>query len=195
MTTLELEFRSATQVGVSFPKRQIELIVMPYETEAQVVHKGRLIREIVSRGAFEGLDARHRRIAVNRGHVIDQVVGRAVAFHPSREVGLVAELQIARTAAGDETLALADDGLLDASAGFGVPDGGETWPERGLRRLNRLWLDHIAMTPDPAYKTAQVLAVREAGEPGDPVPRPNLDMVRGWMLADRYATLGVTTER
>ena len=42
--------------------------------------------------------------------------------------GLVAELQIAKTLLGDETLALADDRCLDASVGFGVhPDG-----ERGM---------------------------------------------------------------
>jgi HK97 family phage prohead protease len=189
MTQLELEFRTATQVGVSFPKRQIELVVMPYETETRVVHRGRLIREIVSHGAFEGIDARHRRIAVNRGHVIDQVVGKAIALHPSRREGLVAELQIADTDLGRETLALADEGLLDASAGFGVPDGGEAWPERDLRRLNRLWLDHIAMTPDPAYKTANVLAVRDASGAAGPEATPNLDLVKGWILADRYAMI------
>ena len=149
MTQLEIEFRAATQLGVSFPKRQIELVVMPYETEAEVVHHGRLVREIVSRGAFEGIDAKRRRILVNRGHVIDNIVGRAARFHPSRREGLVAEIEIAKTSAGDDTLELANDGYLDASAGFGVPDGGEQWPERGLRRLTRLWLDHIAMTPTP----------------------------------------------
>lgn len=190
MTQLELEFRAAQQVGVSFPRRQIELVVMPYETETQVLHHGRMIREIVSRGAFEGLDARHRRITVNRGHVIDAVVGKAVALHPSRREGLVGELQIARTELGDETLALADAGLLDASAGFGVPEGGESWPQEGLRRLDRVWLDHIAMTPDPAYKTANVLSVREHEEALEPAePRPNLAVVRGWRLADRYAMI------
>ena len=192
MTQLEIEIRAvAGALDVSFPKRQIELVVMPYETEAQVEHKGRWIREIVSRGAFEGLDARHRRILVNRGHVRDSVVGKAVRFHPSRDEGLVAELEIVKTVAGDDTLELADKGYLDASAGFGVPDGGESWPERGLRRLTRLWLDHIAMTPDPAYPTANVLAVRE--KPSQPLTgvavRPNLDVIRGWRLADRYAMI------
>lgn len=195
MTQLEIEFRTATQVGVSFPKRQIELVVMPYETETQVVHRGKLVREVVARGAFEGLDARHRRILVNRGHVIDNIVGRAVKFHPSRDEGLVAELEIAKTTAGDDTLELADKGYLDASAGFGVPDGGESWPEKGLRRLTRLWLDHIAMTPDPAYQGTHVLAVRAADSPQDAteapgaVITPNLDVVHGWRLADRYAMI------
>jgi HK97 family phage prohead protease len=190
MTQLEIEYRAAGELGVSFPKRQIELVVMPYETEAQVVHRGRMIREIVSRGAFEGLDAARRRVMVNRGHVINNVVGKAIQFHPSREDGLVAELQIAKTADGDETLQLADEGLLDASAGFGVPQGGESWPEQGLRRLSRLWLDHIAMVPDPAYEGTSVLAVRETTEPDpDAASRPNLDAVRGWRLADRYAMI------
>jgi HK97 family phage prohead protease len=180
---------------VSFPKRQIELVVMPYETETQVEHHGRTIREIVSRGAFEGINARQRRIAVNRGHVIDKVVGRATTFYPDRDEGLVAELQIARTAEGDETLALADEGLLDASAGFGVPDGGESWPARNLRRLTRLWLDHIAMTPDPAYPGTNVLAVRHHEETGERVATPNLDLVRGWRLSERYAMIAGTTER
>jgi HK97 family phage prohead protease len=195
MTQLEIEIRQTTHVvDVSFPKRQIELVVMPYETEAQVHHRGRWIREIVSRGAFEGLDAERRRIMVNRGHVIDKVVGKAIRFHPSRDEGLVAEVRIAKTAEGDETLALADEGLLDASAGFGVPDGGETWPERSLRRLNRLWLDHIAMTPAPAYEGTTVLAVREQDRAVVPsATRPNLEIVYGWRLADRYAMIDQTT--
>jgi HK97 family phage prohead protease len=192
MTQLEIEIRKVAdqQLGVSFPKRQIELVVMPYEVEAQVVHRGRMIREIVSRGAFEGIDATRRRIVVNREHVLDKVVGKAIRFHPSREEGLVAELRIAPTEQGDETLALADEGLLDASAGFGVPDGGETWPERGLRRLSRLWLDHIAMTHSPAYQGTNVLAVRDNASVVAPAAaRPNLEVVRGWRLADRYALI------
>jgi len=192
MTQLEIEIRKVAdqQLGVSFPKRQIELVVMPYEVEAQVVHRGRMIREIVSRGAFEGIDATRRRIVVNREHVLDKVVGKAIRFHPSREEGLVAELRIAPTEQGDETLALADEGLLDASAGFGVPDGGESWPERGLRRLSRLWLDHIAMTHSPAYQGTNVLAVRDKASVVAPAgARPNLEVVRAWRLADRYALI------
>ena len=197
MTQLEIEVREAPKLlGVSFPKRQIEIVVMPYETEARVEHHGRLIREIVARGAFENIDAKRRRIPVNRGHQTDRVVGKATRFHPSRQEGLVAELQIAKTPAGDETLALADEGLLDASAGFGVPTGGESWPERGLRRLTKLWLDHIAMTPDPAYAGTNVLAVRErSDEPTVTVVTPRLNVVRGWRQADRYATLDGTTDK
>jgi HK97 family phage prohead protease len=189
MTQLQIEYRSATQVGVKFPERLIELIVMPYETETRVMHHGRLVREIVTRGAFDGLDANHRRVTVNRGHVTDNLVGRAVRFDPDWPAGLFAEVRIAPTDYGTETLTLAAEGLLDASAGFGVMDDGEQWPERGLRRLTKLWLDHIAMVPDPAYETANVLAVREQQPTEEAIARPNLDVIRGWRLADRYAMI------
>jgi HK97 family phage prohead protease len=194
--TRELEYRTAEVVGLSFPKRTIELIVMPYEQEAVVEHRGRLITEIVSRGAFEGIDTRPRRVTVNRDHDVTRTIGRAVAFHPSREDGLVAEVRISQTDLGEETLTLADDGILDASAGF-MPkmdrDGTvhEEWPNRNYRRLNKVWLGHIAMTPDPAYVGAKVLAVRSATstEPRSDVSTPNLDRLKALIRDDRYAAL------
>jgi HK97 family phage prohead protease len=200
MSELEIEIRTKQHgvevLDVSFPERLIEIVVMPYETEARVVHRGQWIREICSRGAFQAVNPAKRRITVNRGHDINAVVGKAVALHPSREEGLVAELRISETELGNDTLRLAADGILDASAGFGVMDGGESWPERSLRRLSRLWLDHIALTPDPAYQGTGVLSVRDAdrdGAVGPPLLRPNLEVVRGWQLADRYAMIDPTT--
>lgn len=183
----ELEFRAATQLGVSFPKRLIELVVMPYETETVVNVKGRVVREIVSRGAFDGIERRANRVRVNRDHDIVRTVGRALALHPSREEGLVAEIKIAQTPLGDETLTLADEGILDASAGFATMPGGELWEQgHSLRRLTRLWLGHIAMTPDPAYDGANVLAVRNVTAEQAETATPNLDLVRSWLLQDRY---------
>src|SRR5262249_48592706 len=132
-------------------------------------------------------------ITVNRDHHRGLLVGKTLALHPSREEGLVAELSISRTELGEETLVLADDGILDASAGFELlrqgPDGrGPVYPgagswERGggtRRRLNRVKLDHIALAPDPAYEDARVLAVRDAAansqEPLSGVATPNLDV-------------------
>jgi hypothetical protein len=166
----ELEYRVATLAGVSFPKRLIELIVMPYETETVVAHRGKLITEICSRGAYDGIEARNDRVRVNRDHDVRRTVGRAVRFHPSRQEGLVAEIRISETELGNETLVLADDGVLDASAGFMLlrQDGGrgptypdaETWEAKDRRRLNKIHLGHIGLTPEPAYETANVLAVR-----------------------------------
>jgi len=186
----EIEFRASEVADVSFPKRQIELIVMPYETEASVAYRGRMITEICSRGAYDGVDLRTSRIRVNRDHVIGDVVGKTVALHPSRSEGLVAELRIFTTPRGEETLVLADEGGLDASAGFAllrangrtgpVVPNAEVWEKRDRRRLNRLFLDHIAMTPEPAYPDSRVLAVRSGHDSPPPAETatPNLDRMQ-----------------
>lgn len=186
--TGELEFRSARQVGVDFPRRMIELIVTPYEEETVVEYKGRMVRELFERGAFDGIERRANRIRVNRDHDVQRTIGRAVAFHPAREEGLVAEIRIAQTALGDETLTLADEELLDASAGFLPMPNGECWEGRSLRRIVKAWLGHIALTPDPAYESARVLAVRQKASEGrrDAPETPNLDQVYAWRLEDQY---------
>jgi len=151
-----------------------------------------MINEICSRGAYGNVQNNTRKITVNRDHHRGLLVGKTLALHPSREEGLVAELSISRTELGEETLVLADDGILDASAGFELlrqgPNGrgpvysdAETWERgRSLRRLNRIKLDHIALVPDPAYEDARVLAVRDAAtnsqEPLSGPARPNRDL-------------------
>lgn len=182
-----LRYRAATVSGVDFPQRVIEMIVMPYEEEALVEHKGRMITEIITRGAFAGIERRANRIRVNRDHDLKRTVGRALKLHASRDEGLVGELRIAQTELGDETLTLADEGILDASAGYLPMPGGEKWETRNRVRVGKAWLGHIALTPDPAYEGARVLAVRHAKRTaGERVATPNLDVVRGWRLADRF---------
>jgi HK97 family phage prohead protease len=158
-----LEYRSAIPVDTSTARRTIDLIVMPYESETVIRHEGRTVREIVSRGAFDGIEHETRKVRVNRDHERARTVGKAVAFDPNHPGGLYAILQIADTELGRETLTLADEGVLDASAGFAVLPGGERWEHGGnRRRLTKLFLDHIALTPDPAYADATVLGVRSA---------------------------------
>jgi hypothetical protein len=57
-----------------------------------------------------------------------------------------------------ENLELAKDDCLSASAGFRCLE--ERWQGRDTRLVVKGWLDHIALTPEPAYETADVLAVR-----------------------------------
>ncbi len=184
----QLHYRAARLAGVSFPRRIIELVVMPYDEVTLAEHQGRMVRESVAPGAFAGIERRANRVRVNRDHDTTRPIGRAVAFHPSRTEGLVAELRIAQTPLGDETLTLADEEVLDASAAFLPMPGGEEWRSKDERRFTRLWLGHIAMTPDPAYSGAQVLAVRSAAEPIGSAT-PNLDGLRDFLLRDRYAGL------
>jgi HK97 family phage prohead protease len=207
--TDELRFRTAQVAEVSFPKRQVDLVVMPYETDTLIVERGKTFTEIVSRGAFDGIEARNDRVRVNRDHDLKRTVGRAIRFHPSTTEGLLAEIHISQTELGDETLTLADDGVLDASAGFGllrdkagrVVPNAEVWETRNRVRLNRLFLGHIALTPDPAYESARVLAVRAGtpvggmdGEGRKPMPNRAALELREWqeklaVIDSRYSQI------
>ena len=190
MTELEerpiggVEFRTVTDMGVSWPDRVIELVAMPYDVDASVVVHGRGVVESCAPGAFDGCERRANRVKANRDHDPLRTVGRAVALHPSRVEGLVTELRIAQTVLGDETLALADDRSLEASVSFAVMRGGELWTEqRSRRRLTKCFLDHIALVPEGAYGyEGQVLAVRRPPpDEVDPrIPTPNLDEVLRW---------------
>jgi len=183
----QLRFRSARLEGVSFPKRIIELMVTPYEEATLVPWEGRVVTEIFSRGAYDGIERRANRIRANRDHQLERTVGRAISFRSSAE-GLASEVRIAHTELGDETLALADDECLDASAGYLPMPDGEVWENRNRVRIRKAWLGHIALVPEPAYENARVLAVR-GKEPPPPAATPNLDQVRAWLLKDRYPDL------
>src|SRR4029077_7384262 len=85
-------------------------------------------------------------------------------FDPTETRGLVAELKIAQTPRGDETLALAAENCLGPSIGFGLLAPSDQMLDRGnmRRRINTAWIDHIGMVEDPAYIGAGVLGVRDA---------------------------------
>lgn len=176
-----VEFRSTGDLDVDWVERMITLTAMPYDEDAAVVVHGRAVVESCAPGAFDGVERRANRVKVNRDHDYQRTIGRAIGLHPSRAEGLVAELRIAKTALGDETLALADDHSLEASVGFSVMPGGERWLEgRARRRLERVFLDHIAMVPEGAYN-AQVIDVRAlAFAPVERVATPGLDEILAW---------------
>lgn len=191
-----MEYRTAGDMTVRFPDRVIELVAVPYDEETVVPWRGRWVKETIAPGAFAGVERRANRVKVNLAHDVESVVGRALALHPDRPEGLVAELRISRTPRGDDMLELAADGAIDASVGFAPMPGGEQWaPDRSARRITRAYLGHIALTGDPAYEGANVLAVRRAsapaGLPAPRVPTPNLDRI---MLERAARTLGLTLD-
>jgi HK97 family phage prohead protease len=175
-----VEFRSGDgyQVAdVDFPKRIVTVLAMPYERETMIHEPSGSFTEVVSRNAFDGIEKRTGKVRANRDHSWDRPVGKIVALHPSRQEGLVAEVKISRTTLGQETLELCEDDVLSASAGFGLlrRDDGRVWDDaevwernRAVRRLNRLWLDHLAFVPNPAYPDAAVISVRRAVSPQEP---------------------------
>ena len=172
LTEPMIEIRSGDgyQVAeVDFPKRVITVVAMPYERETEIHEPSGTFVEVVSRTAFDGIEKRTGKVRANRDHSWDRPVGKVVGLHPSRQEGLVAEVRISRTNLGQETLELCEDDVLSASAGFGLlrRDDGRVWDDaevwernRSVRRLNRLWLDHLAFVPNPAYPDAAVISVR-----------------------------------
>lgn len=157
-----VEYRSALLAGVDAGRRLIELVAAPYDQDATVEYRGRLIRESIAPGAFAGVEARPSRVKVNRDHDVARLVGRAVQFE-DRAAGLVATVHVSATPLGDETLALAADDVLSGSVGMAVPlSGMQVRSDR--RRVSRAWLVHLALVPTPAYEGARVLSVRNENE-------------------------------
>lgn len=186
-----IEYRSAELAGVNFAQRIIEIVAAPYEQEAIVEYRGRLWRETFERGSFDGIEKRPNRVRVNRDHDKMRTVGKAVAFHPSRQEGLITELRIAKTPLGDETLALADEDVLSASVEFAARMRDQVFDKvEGTRRIRRAFLDVVSMVPDPAYNGARVLSVRDdvlSPDAGLPMlaDTPALDELAAWMAARR----------
>jgi HK97 family phage prohead protease len=182
----EIEFRAAEVADVSYPSRTVTVIVAPYETPTVIHHPRGQFTEVVTRGAFDGVQRRAGSIRANRDHDWRRMAGRVTALHPERDEGLVAEVRMFKTVLGEETLELCADDGLSASAGFApmrtdglsgsVKPSAESW-EGKTRRLNELWLDHVAFVPNPAYEGAKVIDVRD-DEPVLLVARPFLERLR-----------------
>lgn len=154
-----IEFRSAAIAEVRFAERLIEVVAVPYEQEAVVEYRGELWQESFMRGAFDGIETRAGRVRVNREHDESKTFGKVVTFHPSRQEGLVAEVQVARTPDGDAALELASEDMLSASAAFGVRNSDQEL-DRPFRRIKRAFIRHLSFVEVPAYENAGVLSVR-----------------------------------
>lgn len=194
---LPIEMRSASVGDVNFPERLIEVLAVPYGQEALVEYRGEFWNESFERGSFDGVEQRSGKIKAYRDHDPSTtsksgLIGRAVALYPGKPEGLGASVKIAKTDLGDETLTLADDGILGVSIGFGVRP---KIPDQVLdrvtrrRRITKAFLDHIAFPDNGAYEGAGVLGVRSGGRPkAADLPRletPLIDDVVAWMESRR----------
>jgi len=184
-----IEFRAAvTPRTVDHERRTIELIVVPWDEWATVEYQGRLIEESFAPGSFGAVDVRNarERILVNMDHDRAQWIGRVENVYPDDLEGLRAELKIRRTPEGTQALWDAADGMVGASAGFGVLPENTDWLEnRSRRRIRAAFLDHVALTPTPAYVGAAVIDVRNA--PGSSTSAtPNLDAIMAERAAAAY---------
>jgi len=178
-TNETVEIRAAQLTNVDFDERIIDVMVVPYDQEAAVPYGGQMVVETVAPGAFKGIETRDEHVSANRDHDYARTFGKVVAYRDD-PTGLIASVYVSDTELGNETLRLAADGVLKASAGMLVRRSDQIF-RRGVRRVNRAFLDHVALVPNPAYKGAGVLAVRqEQGLPAEQEavqPTPNLDKV------------------
>jgi HK97 family phage prohead protease len=173
-----IELRTVALREVDYPQRLIDLIAVPWDEWTPVEYQGRMIEECFSPGAFGAVEKRvgRARFQVNVDHDPARWVGRVVGLHPGDRHGLRTELQIRRTPEGDQVLTDAADGMLAGSVGFGVLPTDQRWETRDRRRITKAYLDHVALTPTPAYQGSEVIAVRSSSS-----STPNLDRV----LAER----------
>ena len=161
-----LEMRLAVAVGdVKESQRLIEVVAVPYEQPAPIQYRGEMWLESFMRGGLDGISERQAPIMVNREHTRGDTVGKVLQWWPERTEGLVAEVRVAKTNRGDETLALAEEGMIRASIGFGVRPRDQVLDRQAMtRRISKAFVDHLSLVEDPAYVGAEVLAVREADE-------------------------------
>jgi phage head maturation protease len=156
---VECRSAAAETVNVDRSSRTVTVVAVPFESPTAVMFRGAIWTETFAAGAFQGIGT-ERPVRANRDHDRGCTCGGVVRFDAVDPRGLVAEIRIARTPLGDETLALATDDCLSASVAFGVPTGGELLDHRArTRRITRAVLDHVSLVSDPAYAGASVLAV------------------------------------
>jgi phage head maturation protease len=195
-----IESRSATVEDVSFPERMIEVLAAPYGQEAIVEYRGQLWRETIERGAFDGIEKRPEKFHVKvfrdhedgphlRGTGRSGLIGKVVSFSPEPPEGLLARAKIAKTPLGDDTLTLAQEGVLGVSVGFGVRGSDQVLNQPpGTRRIRRAFVDHLAFPDNGAYEGAQVIDVRSRQRQVEDLPKletPHLDEVVAWMESRR----------
>jgi len=155
---IELEIRldadNAPQFKVDKGQRRLAGLIMPWgvvATDSRGIGRWRF-----QRGSLTWSHV--RRVKLLRDHDISKPVGVAVSLEDRAE-GLWGVFQVARGAAGDDVLSLAEDGVLDGfSAGPIIEaDGWQMDPnDRGVRDVFNGRLAETTVTAIPAYDDARV---------------------------------------
>jgi uncharacterized protein len=181
MTILTREVTTGLQVRDDADQRILYGPLLPWNVEARVLDRGRLVTETFTRGALAGTDP--GRVVLTARHPRDNQelpIGRLVELEERDDAAWMAA-RVSRTAAGDEVLELARDAVpLGLSIGFREVVGGSRWsPDRRRVTRTRAELDHLAVVRTPAYVGAGVVGVREQGSwPPDAYPLPSLARLR-----------------
>jgi HK97 family phage prohead protease len=177
----EIEIRRAEIAKVAYPDRMLELIAVPYDEWTPVEYRGRIVEESFAPGAFGAVAMRARKFLVNMEHDAARWVGTVLELRADDPAGLRTKIKIRRGPEGDAALDDAADSLLGASVGFAVGPRGKEQFTDGRRRIEKAFLDHIALTAQPAYVGAEVVDVRTQPQVTAATSTPNLDRI----LAER----------
>jgi phage head maturation protease len=174
MTVLIREVATGLQVRDDGDQRVVLYgPLIPWNVEAKVLDRGRMVVESFQRGALH--DADPARIPLTVRHPRDSQelpIGVGVELDERSDAAWGA-WRVSKTAAGDEVLELARDGVpLGLSIGFMETPGGSRWSADRRRVVRtRALVDHVAVVRTPAYVGAGVVGVR--AEP-EPIARPLL---------------------
>lgn len=145
----------ATAPGLTFKvdreSRTITGLAVPY---GAVAESGGMSWSF-SKGTLTYADAKRVKLLVS--HDWGRAVGYASKIEDTDE-GLIASFKVARGAAGDEALSMAEDGVWDGLS-IGVAGGGRFDVKDGVNHAVSAPLVEISLTPAPAYDAARVTSV------------------------------------
>ena len=150
--------------------RTIFGIAVPYNKEQRITST---MVEVFRKGVFSEVIKAPHRVKLLRGHGENNVLGRATLLKETDD-GLYAEFKISKTRAGDEALALVQDGALDQlSVGF-MPIKNKKRPDGVMERL-KAHLAEVSLVTFGAY--GELASITGMGE-GKPQLTPRLDEAR-----------------
>lgn len=159
-----VQTRSATVAALNADERLVELCAVPYGVETRL--SASLVESFQAR-AFSNAQKDPGRVKLWAGHstVGGQPVGWAESLD-DRPDGVFVRMRVSHTAAGDDLLTLARDGVLDeASVEFQPIPADMVVTRRGddtVVRHKRARLLGVALVPHGAYgRGAVVLSVRD----------------------------------
>jgi phage head maturation protease len=166
MTVLIREVVTGLQVRGEPDQRILFGPLIPWNVEARVLDRGRMVLETFQRGALAGTDP--ARIPLTARHPVDAQqlpIGVGTELE-ERDDAAWGAWRVSKTALGDEVLELARDGVpLGLSIGFMEVAGGSRWsPDRRRVVRTRALVDHAAIVRTPAYVGAGVVGVRSEPE-------------------------------
>ncbi|MEV0425391.1 phage portal protein [Micromonospora sp. NPDC050495] len=152
------------QFSVDASARTIEGLVVPY---GRVGRKNGMAFRF-ERGSLQWKDPGRVKLLVR--HDTTQAIGRAVELKDT-PAGLRVKFKVARGAAGDEALSLAEDGVLDGlSPGVDLDMSADTSPDpknRGAVLVRRADLREVSITPMPVFDDSRVTSVAASRDEGN----------------------------